>query len=129
MIKKMLLSGAVFAALFSGTVVFAENQETKNINERIKSLRDRLETFRTKINPDRALPSQKTQEPSNQLPDNIEERKDAKVIVLFHDNGEKAPATQGKDSQAKGNRFSQTIQGNGDQSPKAVNVAWGFQRK
>ena len=88
--KKMnLLIGIAVLLAFQINPVFAESEEMKKLNERIKGLRERLTLFRTNVT--QTIQS-KEKEPAKigeqapiQLSEELESRKDAQVIVLFHD--------------------------------------------
>jgi len=90
-IRKALLGFGILISL-SGGQVFAQENSMQEITQRIKNLREKLEAFRNRDG------KQNSETSSNPTPaqesENLENRKDAKVIVLYHEssNPQQEPA-------------------------------------
>ena len=75
--------------LFTGPL-YAESDGMRQANLRIKQLRERLDAFRAKVLPKKDEVKDQPEFNPDRLSDELEHRKDTKVIVLFSESA--APA-------------------------------------
>jgi len=96
--KKNIWIGLAVLLAFQINPLFAESEEMKKFQERMKGLKERLTEFRTNVTqsipPKDKDPAKDLEQAPDKLSEGLESRKDAQVIVLFHDSSEKAPASK-----------------------------------
>ncbi|HNV72589.1 MAG TPA: hypothetical protein PKO06_22970 [Candidatus Ozemobacteraceae bacterium] len=93
--KKIWLIAGMTIFMAHGSLASAEEVKARDISGRIKELRERLSQFQARgEEPKTAGGAVKTQEQDpEKLTDQLEHRQDAKMLVLFHDQGTKAEAS------------------------------------
>ena len=95
--NKVWLAAGLAVMLCQGSSASADDLKARDISGRIKELRDRLSQFQSRGEEklsETATSAQREQDPEK-LTDQLEHRRDARVLVLFHDKGSVEGASGG----------------------------------
>lgn len=95
--KKVWLAAGLAVMLCQGSSASADDLKARDISGRIKELRDRLSQFQSRGEEkltETTTPPPKEQDPEK-LTDQLEHRRDARMLVLFHDRGSLAEGAPG----------------------------------
>ncbi len=85
--NKFWLAAGLAVFLAQGNLVSADEIKARDISDRIKELRERLTQFQTRDEEPKSEMMKTQEQDPEKLTEQLEHRQDAKVLVLFHDQG------------------------------------------